>query len=328
MKYIALSLLRSVAQTLPISSIEQEDHSTWPFTRARDLRFKNCHEPFEDNFNDIKSAMRPFKMIVKKKTKKVALLLHGLSDSPYYMKDIAMSFARAGINVVAIRLSGHGTVPEALHQITESDWMEDAEFGLKQAAKYGDEIIMVGLSTGASIVINTICDKEIYNYNFSKALLIAPALKLAFPEYIFTWDFMKNQFRETKFYGRGIRYNKIANEGVGALHKINTQIKTKIEENHSVDIPVMAVFAHKDDLVSLPDANNILKDIVTDNYTCVLAGDSGLEGEHVLEEDMHILQDHPIEHMSLLLKEQGFAGIHEVNPDYDEFEKVILDFVL
>jgi len=327
-KYFALSLLRSVTQTLPLTKTEDDfDHDKYPYTKASDLRFKNCKEPFEDNFKNIYSAMRPFKMVTKKNTKQVALLLHGLSDSPYYMKDIAMSMARAGINVVAIRLSGHGTVPEALHQIDEAHWMEDVNFGLKQAAKHGDEIIMVGLSTGASLIVNTITDMAKYDYNISKALLISPALKLHFPEYIFTWDFMKNQCRETKFYGRGVRYNRIANEGVGALHKINTEIREKRDDNHMIEIPVMAIFGHKDDLVNLPQADSLIRELSGNLYTCVLAGDSSLNDEHLLQEDIHINKEDSIDHMTLLLREQGFAGIHEVNPNFEEFENVILDFV-
>src|SRR5262245_19946371 len=42
------------------------------------------------------------------------LLVHGLSDSPYSMREIANIFYEQGYDVVVLRMPGHGTIPSML----------------------------------------------------------------------------------------------------------------------------------------------------------------------------------------------------------------------
>lgn len=56
-----------------------------------------------------------------------ALLLHGLTDSPYSMRSIAERLRDEGYLVIALRLPAHGTVPAALLTVTVDDWMAAVE---------------------------------------------------------------------------------------------------------------------------------------------------------------------------------------------------------
>ena len=47
----------------------------------------------------------------------VAVLLHGLTDSPYSLQHIARRYRDLGYVAVAIRLPAHGTVPGALTEV-------------------------------------------------------------------------------------------------------------------------------------------------------------------------------------------------------------------
>lgn len=51
-----------------------------------------------------------------------ALLLHGLTDSPYSMRELAGILYERGFYVLALRMPGHGTVPAALTEIKIEDW--------------------------------------------------------------------------------------------------------------------------------------------------------------------------------------------------------------
>ncbi len=83
------------------------------------------------------------------------LLIHGMSDSPYYMTHLARHFAERA-HVVALRLPGHGTVPSML---TTLEW-QDLQSATALAADYlarqmGDKpMMLVGFSTGAALGLN------------------------------------------------------------------------------------------------------------------------------------------------------------------------------
>ena len=51
-----------------------------------------------------------------------ALLLHGLSDSPYSLRRLAEILYQRGFYVLALRLPGHGTIPAALTEVRWEDW--------------------------------------------------------------------------------------------------------------------------------------------------------------------------------------------------------------
>ncbi len=50
-----------------------------------------------------------------------ALLLHGMSDSPYSLRALGEALSQQGYWVVGLRLPGHGTVPSGLRRTTWED---------------------------------------------------------------------------------------------------------------------------------------------------------------------------------------------------------------
>ena len=51
-----------------------------------------------------------------------ALLVHGMSDSPYSMRALARVCEREGFYALALRMPGHGTVPAGLEKADWGDW--------------------------------------------------------------------------------------------------------------------------------------------------------------------------------------------------------------
>ncbi|MCZ6459968.1 MAG: alpha/beta fold hydrolase [Gammaproteobacteria bacterium] len=85
-----------------------------------------------------------------------ALLLHGLSDSPYSLRSIAGLLSAQGLNVLTIRLPGHGTTPSGLLRSDHLDWMAAVRLGMRHLAENLDEgqpLFIVGYSTGASLAV-------------------------------------------------------------------------------------------------------------------------------------------------------------------------------
>ncbi|MGI8587849.1 MAG: alpha/beta hydrolase [Chloroflexia bacterium] len=82
------------------------------------------------------------------------LLVHGLSSSPFTMREMGARLAASGVSVAAPLLAGHGTSPEDLRNKTWGDWVTSAEVGLEQLRAHGcRRIYLTGLSLGGAICL-------------------------------------------------------------------------------------------------------------------------------------------------------------------------------
>ena len=85
-----------------------------------------------------------------------ALLIHGLTDSPYSMRAIAERMRAQGYYALALRMPGHGTVPGALTKATAEDWMAAVRLGARHVRRTigaGQPMVLVGYSNGGALVV-------------------------------------------------------------------------------------------------------------------------------------------------------------------------------
>ena len=90
-----------------------------------------------------------------------ALLVHGLTDSPYSMRTIGEQLQARGYYVLALRVPGHGTVPAVLTDVTWEDWLAAVRLGMRHLhGTVGGEkpIVMVGYSNGGALVLKYTLD--------------------------------------------------------------------------------------------------------------------------------------------------------------------------
>jgi len=78
-----------------------------------------------------------------------ALLIHGLTGTPYEMRYLGERLAAAGIRVRGVRLAGHAGAPEDLGGVTYDNWYESVVRGFEELRAYRDPNIVIGLSCGA-----------------------------------------------------------------------------------------------------------------------------------------------------------------------------------
>lgn len=84
------------------------------------------------------------------------VLIHGLSDSPFFMCALARAFFEAGANVVLPLLSGHGLaepLPGAHAPELAERWKADGEAALAFARTRGERVSAGGLSTGGVLAV-------------------------------------------------------------------------------------------------------------------------------------------------------------------------------
>lgn len=86
----------------------------------------------------------------------VAVLLHGLTDSPYSLRHLAVHYRQAGYAVVAIRLPGHGTVPAALTAAGWEDWLAATRLAVREGRRLVPAPLplhIVGFSNGGALAL-------------------------------------------------------------------------------------------------------------------------------------------------------------------------------
>lgn len=112
-----------------------------------------------------------------------ALLIHGLTDSPYSMKALAESLQRRGFEVTVLRLPGHGTFPSMLTEMRYRDWVAAVRLAARDvAARTGarQPFYVGGYSTGATLALNYALDalKDPALRRPDRVLLVSPAIEL------------------------------------------------------------------------------------------------------------------------------------------------------
>jgi len=86
-----------------------------------------------------------------------ALLIHGLSDSPYSMRAVGELLHERGFHVVGLRVPGHGTTPGELTGVSWQDWSEAVAIGARHVAqRVGAQrpLWIVGYSNGAALAMD------------------------------------------------------------------------------------------------------------------------------------------------------------------------------
>lgn len=87
----------------------------------------------------------------------VAVLLHGLTDSPYSLLSTAETLAGAGYTVVVPRMPGHGYAVAGLKQARADDWMAAVRIAVAHATElpaFDESLVMVGYSNGGLLALD------------------------------------------------------------------------------------------------------------------------------------------------------------------------------
>ena len=90
-----------------------------------------------------------------------ALLIHGLSDSPYSMQNVADELFAHGFEVTILRLPGHGTLPAGMVHMQYEDWMAAMHVAARDiSARLPKNLpfYMAGYSTGGTLSLTYALD--------------------------------------------------------------------------------------------------------------------------------------------------------------------------
>jgi len=99
--------------------------------------------------------------LVPEKIRGGALLLHGLTDSPYSLRRIGEILYAKGFYVLGLRLPAHGTIPGALTKVHWEDWMAASRIGaIHVRERIGPDrpFVICGYSNGGALAVKYALD--------------------------------------------------------------------------------------------------------------------------------------------------------------------------
>jgi len=215
-----------------------------------------------------------------------ALLVHGLTDSPYSVRHIGKILRDAGYYVLAMRMPGHGTAPAALTRSAWQDWMAAVRIGVAHVREQigdGAPLVLGGYSNGGALVTKYALD-ALEDPSLTRAdrlLLFSPMIGLtAFSQFVswnkllsgidyfekFRWLTLEPEFDPFK-------YNSFPKEA-GHQSFLLTQVlqgqTRRLARRGALDLPPVLTFQ------SLVDSTVLTQAIVDELYSRLTPGDDEL----------------------------------------------------
>ncbi len=90
-----------------------------------------------------------------------ALLIHGFTATPECLESLAGPLRKAGFQVEAPLLPGHGTTPEELLKTTWQEWYEAVAEAFDRLKKKTDTVCVAGLSLGGLLGLRLATEKSV-----------------------------------------------------------------------------------------------------------------------------------------------------------------------
>ena len=122
----------------------------------------------------------------------VAVLLHGLTDSPYSMRATAQLLVRNGFNVVVPRMPGHGFAVGGLKHVRWEDWTAAVRVAVRHAETLpgaDQKLVMAGYSNGGLLALDYSlrCGREVEVACPDRVVLMSPAIAVTPASIVANW---------------------------------------------------------------------------------------------------------------------------------------------
>ena len=198
------------------------------------------------------------------KTPLSIVFIHGFSATRVELSPVIEKVAKAlEANVFFTRLCGHGQDGEALSKATFNDWISDTKEAINVGKVIGDKIIIIGSSTGCSI-IHSILEKQtkiksvIYvSPNFGPSSLKGHFLRVPGAK----WFIPLILGREHSFTPKNSEHERCwtTRYPTKALFAVKDSVVAAYSANHrNISLPILFWFSDHDKVVSAKDTRKII----------------------------------------------------------------------
>ncbi len=228
------------------------DLSFLDYIKQSETIISNTRQDLQEHRDMIIKANAPFELKPDNPNPKCgALLIHGLLDSPFLMRDIGQRLQAQGMLVRSIMLPGHGTVPGALLNTDYAEWLQAVSYGVNTLKQDVDKIFLVGFSTGATLsMYNAVEDSAI-----SGIIMLAPALKINSPIAFMSDWFRKwgKIYKPAKWFYLGeefnyVKYQSVTFNSIYQVYQLGKDLE-KINLKKIANFPIFMALSYEDKIV-------------------------------------------------------------------------------
>jgi esterase/lipase len=277
--------------------------------------------------SDVRDGCHPLIFQHGDRTRNAIVLVHGLTDSPYFMRDIGEYFcSELGFDVYMPLLQAHGLKkPQSMKDVSAVQWKKDVRFALQAAQASGGQVSIGGLSAGGALSVEAaLSDPEMVT---GGVFLFAAALGLAtrggnIGEVLLRsllaklFDRPDLPLIDDSPSGNPYRYAQMDLGGAGELSKLIQELDALIADR-AVTQPLFA--AHSEADVAADMAN--VEDLVTKSSQ-----------KYSQAELFRIGKSCAVSHANIVLKNSVFSANHSplevANPFFAEMMRSIHEFTI
>ena len=184
--------------------------------------------------------------------KRGILMVHGLSDTAYVMKDLAKELNKQCILVRSILLPGHGTRPKDLADVHYKEWIKAVDYGINSLKREVDKVYIAGFSLGGLLSANALLEHK----DLQGAILIAPALGINMP--MLTWN--TTWLRHFKVWldvdpnTQAARYQSMPTNGIAQTYLLAQDFNKKVKKSNKIKTPILLIQS-MEDIAIQPELN-------------------------------------------------------------------------
>ena len=181
------------------------------------------------------------------------LLVHGLTDSPYFMRYLAEFFRDNGFRVMAVLLPGHGTQPGDLLGVTWHEWDKAVAYGADRLAEEVDEVYLAGFSAGGALsVCQSLRDDQVRGlFLFSPAFRITPRAAWANLHRLYSWLMPSAKWVGIRPDKSSYKYESLPKNAVAQMHALTQKLNSLLQKQE-INIPVFVAASQDDTTANTP----------------------------------------------------------------------------
>jgi len=188
-----------------------------------------------------------------------ALLLHGLTDSPYSLRRIGEILYSKGFYILGLRLPGHGTIPGALTSVHWEDWVAASRIGARHVReRVGSDrpLVIAGYSNGGGLAVKY-CLDALFDSSlprpdqmllFSPEIGIEPLAVISNSHYLLSFlpYFAKFKWLSIEPEYDPFKYNSFPKNAAQQAYELTAELQNQIKkarnERHFADFPPVLTF--------------------------------------------------------------------------------------
>lgn len=229
-----------------------------------------------------------------KKTNRAVLVIHGLTGSPFEMKKFGTFLFNNNFDIYGVCLPGHGDLQSDIYTVTCEEWMDFVSEKFENLCKKYEEVYVAGLCLGAVLSLYL---AEKYGNKVKGIVSLSTTLYLdgwRLPWYSFLMPIgLMTIFRYYYTYPEcepyGVKNERtrasikkiitkteagMDNYPMCAFHellKLSKMVRNNLEK---ITSPILLVHSKEDDLTSSKSANEVYKNVSSENKKLIILEDS------------------------------------------------------